>query len=128
MTFKCLIYRSATIAIFQRMSFFQKNAKYDGGFRATTPVIVNLWRIVQQELTAEQQRKFLHFITSCERTPVGGMKTVKIIIQRNGPDSDQLPTAHTCFNILMLPEYRSKDKLKTKLLTALQFSEGFGLL
>lgn len=28
------------------------------------------------------------------------------IISRNGPDSDRLPTAHTCFNHLLLPEYR----------------------
>ena len=25
---------------------------------------------------------------------------------RNGPDSLRLPTAHTCFNVLLLPDYR----------------------
>lgn len=30
------------------------------------------------------------------------------MISRNGPDSDRLPTAHTCFNHLLLPEYTDK--------------------
>jgi len=32
--------------------------------------------------------------------------SMTFIISRNGPDSDRLPTAHTCFNHLLLPEYR----------------------
>ena len=55
------------------------------------------------------------------------MAELKLIIARNGPDSDKLPTAHTCFNVLLLPEYSSKQKLKEKLLKAIQFSSGFGL-
>lgn len=48
-------------------------------------------------------------------------------LQRAGPDSDKLPTAHTCFNALLLPEYGSRDKLRSKLLTAIQNAQGFGL-
>lgn len=48
-------------------------------------------------------------------------------MQRAGPDSDKLPTAHTCFNALLLPEYGSRDKLRSKLLTAIQNAQGFGL-
>jgi hypothetical protein len=29
-------------------------------------------------------------------------------VQRSGTDTNRLPTAHTCFNILLLPEYSSK--------------------
>jgi len=47
--------------------------------------------------------------------------------QRAGPDSDKLPTAHTCFNALLLPDYSSKDKLRAKLLTAIRNAQGFGL-
>jgi hypothetical protein len=39
---------------------------------------------------------------------VAGLKSLQVIIKRNGPDSDNLPTAHTCFNVLMLPLYASK--------------------
>jgi hypothetical protein len=36
---------------------------------------------------------------------------LKLIIAKNGPDSDRLPSAHTCFNALLLPEYSAKEKL-----------------
>ena len=38
-----------------------------------------------------------------------------------------LPTAHTCFNQLDLPEYSSYEELRDKLLMAInEGSEGFG--
>ena len=40
----------------------------------------------------------------------------------------RLPTSHTCFNHLLLPEYASKEKLETKLRLAIAQSEGFGLM
>ncbi len=40
-----------------------------------------------------------------------------------------LPSAHTCFNQLDLPEYPSEEIMREKLLTACQFgSEGFGFV
>jgi hypothetical protein len=50
-----------------------------------------------------------------------------ISISRFGPDSDKLPCAHTCFNHLLLPDYQNKDKLRERLLIAINNSEGFGL-
>jgi hypothetical protein len=47
--------------------------------------------------------------------------------QRAGPDSDRLPTSHTCFNTLLLPEYTSRPKLARLLRTAINNAEGFGL-
>ena len=47
--------------------------------------------------------------------------------QRDGPDSNRLPTSHTCFNSLLLPSYRSKEKLADRLKLAILNSEGFGL-
>ena len=40
----------------------------------------------------------------------------------------RLPTAHTCFNVLLLPDYSSKDKLKERLLKAITYAKGFGML
>ncbi|KAA6364312.1 MAG: putative ubiquitin ligase E3A [Streblomastix strix] len=77
--------------------------------------------------TEEDKRRFLHFVTSSSRAPIGGLKEIRMIIQRNGPDSDMLPTAHTCFNILLLPGYKSRMKIRQKLLTAINNAEGFGL-
>ena len=50
------------------------------------------------------------------------------VIMKHGEDSDQLPSAHTCFNHLLLPNYSTREKLKEKLLIAIINSEGFGLL
>jgi HECT-domain (ubiquitin-transferase) len=52
---------------------------------------------------------------------------MKCIIQRDGPDSDKLPTSHTCFNTLLLPEYASRDKMLNRLKLAIMNAEGFGL-
>ncbi|EPY82006.1 Itchy E3 ubiquitin protein ligase isoform 4-like protein [Camelus ferus] len=39
----------------------------------------------------------------------------------------RLPVAHTCFNQLCLPPYKSKKDLKQKLIIGISNSEGFGL-
>jgi ubiquitin-protein ligase E3 A len=45
-----------------------------------------------------------------------------------GGDADRLPTAHTCFNHMLLPSYTSKERLQQRLLMALDNAEGFGLM
>lgn len=52
---------------------------------------------------------------------------MNFVIMKNGIDGEQLPTAHTCYNHLLLPPYQTREKLKEKLLIAISFSEGFGL-
>lgn len=45
-----------------------------------------------------------------------------------GADEQMLPTAATCMNLLRLPRYTSKQRLKEKLLYAITTaSHGFGL-
>lgn len=36
--------------------------------------------------------------------------------------------AHTCYNVLLLPEYSSQEKLKERLMKAIDYSKGFGML
>jgi ubiquitin-protein ligase E3 A len=78
-------------------------------------------------MTDDEKKKFLQFTTGCDRAPVSGLKTLPLYVGRHGPDTDRLPTAHTCFNHLLVPEYISKEKFRIKLLTAIQNAEGFGL-
>lgn len=59
---------------------------------------------------------------------MGGLSKLKLVIARHGPDSDRLPTAHTCFNVLLLPDYKNFDKLKERLLLAITHAKGFGML
>merc|ERR1712107_371903 len=84
------------------------------------------WEVFH-ELSEENKRKFLLYLTGSDRIPIAGMSSVKIIIQRT-QDTNYLPVAHTCFNLLDLPQYGTKEKLRYKLLQAIQCTEGFGLV
>ncbi|KAI9316288.1 hypothetical protein BX666DRAFT_1859022 [Dichotomocladium elegans] len=100
---------------------------YDDGYSSQHIVIRWFWSIVHG-MTCEQKRKLLLFVTASDRVPVGGLKELMFVVQRNGPDSDRLPTALTCFSRLLLPEYESLEKLRERLITAIENSKGFGLV
>jgi hypothetical protein len=46
---------------------------------------------------------------------------------RGGTNTERLPTASTCFNLLKLPLYKSKRVLRDKLRYALNAGAGFEL-
>uniref|UniRef100_A0A182T4I7 Ubiquitin-protein ligase E3A n=1 Tax=Anopheles maculatus TaxID=74869 RepID=A0A182T4I7_9DIPT len=103
------------------------STEYQGGFERNSTTIKDFWSIVHG-LSMEMKRKLLQFTTGSDRVPVGGLSRLKLVIARNGPDSDRLPTSHTCFNVLLLPEYSTKEKLEERLLKAINYSKGFGML
>ncbi|XP_073842079.1 ubiquitin protein ligase E3A isoform X2 [Musca autumnalis] len=105
----------------------EKSTEYEGGYTKDTQIIKDFWSIVHS-LPEESKRKLLEFTTGSDRVPVGGLSRLKLLITRHGPDSDRLPTSHTCFNVLLLPEYSSKEKLEERLLKAINYSKGFGML
>ena len=67
------------------------------------------------------------FATGSDRAPVEGLQGVGLVMSRQGGDVRSLPTAHTCFNHLLLPEYPDKEALRTALLLAINHATGFGL-
>eukprot|EP00192_Tetraselmis_astigmatica_P000681 CAMPEP_0117695176 /NCGR_PEP_ID=MMETSP0804-20121206/27995_1 /TAXON_ID=1074897 /ORGANISM="Tetraselmis astigmatica, Strain CCMP880" /LENGTH=1085 /DNA_ID=CAMNT_0005509221 /DNA_START=121 /DNA_END=3379 /DNA_ORIENTATION=- len=100
--------------------------RYDGGYTKDSAAVRMFWKILHS-LTIEQKKRFLLFTTGCDRAPVGGLAHLPLVIQRSGPDTDRLPTSHTCFHILLLPEYSTEEKMRERLLTATENAEGFGL-
>lgn len=104
----------------------QKAAKYDGGFHPEHRVVRWLWNVVRS-LPDDEKKSFLKFVTGSDRAPIGGLANLRVIIQRDGADSNKLPTSHTCFNTLLLPSYCSKEKLEDRLKLAILNAEGFGL-
>ncbi|KAJ3414577.1 putative E3 ubiquitin-protein ligase HTD2 [Chytridiales sp. JEL 0842] len=105
----------------------EKNAQYDG-FEPDSEFIKNFWEILHG-MTEEEKRMLLFFTTGSERAPIGGLSKLNFVIVRNGPDSDRLPTSHTCYNVLLLNEYSTKERLKERLYKALSFAKcGFFLL
>ncbi|KAM6963121.1 ubiquitin-protein ligase E3A-like [Aplochiton taeniatus] len=105
----------------------EETTEYDGGYSKDSEVIKYFWETVHS-FAEEQKRLFLQFTTGTDRAPVGGLAKLKMIIAKNGSDTDRLPTSHTCFNALLLPEYSSKEKLKERLLKAITYAKGFGML
>lgn len=102
-----------------------------------------------REFNVTQKKQLLAFVTGSDRIPIGGLSKLRFVIVKNGPDSDRLsfmvegmvvpaglspffinrlPTAHTCFNALMLCEYSSKEKLKERLSKAISYAKGFGMI
>ncbi|XP_012527820.1 probable E3 ubiquitin-protein ligase HERC4 isoform X2 [Monomorium pharaonis] len=104
----------------------ERNADYKEGYSKNDPTIVLFWQVFH-ELPLEEKKKFLLFLTGSDRIPIQGMKAIKITIQ---PMTDErfLPAAHTCFNLLDLPRYQTRERLKYKLLQAIQQNQGFSLV
>jgi len=105
----------------------ENSTEYDGGFSSETNCVRWFWEAVHS-MDLEDKRKLLQFTTGSDRIPVGGLAKLKLIIAKNGPDSDRLPSAHTCFNVLLLPEYSSKEKMNDLLMKAIKECKGFGML
>uniref|UniRef100_UPI00358ED655 ubiquitin-protein ligase E3A-like isoform X2 n=1 Tax=Myxine glutinosa TaxID=7769 RepID=UPI00358ED655 len=105
----------------------QEATEYDGGFSKTSRIIKEFWETVHG-FSEDKKCLLLQFTTGTDRAPVGGLGKLKMIIAKNGPDSDRLPTAHTCFNVLLLPEYATQEKLQERLLKAITHAKGFGML
>lgn len=104
----------------------ENSAEYKNGFKSGDPVIRWFWEVLH-ELPLDEKKKFLLFLTGSDRCPVQGMKAIKIIIQP-ATDDRYLPVAHTCFNLLDLPRYSTKEKLRYKLQQAIQQTLGFSLV
>lgn len=100
-------------------------AKYEG-YTENSTVIHHLWQVLM-EYDVGMKRLFLSFVTGTDRAPIGGLRKLTLIIQRAEGDSNRLPTSHTCFNVLLLPEYATRAKLRDRLSTAIRNSKGFGL-
>ncbi|XRB12098.1 HECT domain-containing protein [Pseudoscourfieldia marina] len=112
----------------------EKNARVVGfePLNSGAPTVRWLWKWVHASTTPlEAKRALLAFVTGCDRAPLGGLGSVPLVIQRNGDGSETgaLPSAHTCFDTLLLPSYSSEDMLVQRLQLALDYTRkgGFGL-
>ncbi|CAL6046473.1 Ubiquitin-protein_ligase [Hexamita inflata] len=105
----------------------KKNAKYQDPYKENHKTIVWFWKILEEELNDQQRIEFMKFVFGSARAPAGGLSRQRFEIHKNGEDDSRLPTSHTCFGILMLPEYSCYNVLKEKLTQAIQHYEGFGL-
>lgn len=103
----------------------------------TVPVIGWFWDFFKKS-SPEHQRLILGFITGSDRIPAVGATNLVLKIccggdgtgrgEIKGVDNrDRFPIARTCFNMLVLWGYESREKLEDRLWRAVCESEGFGL-
>ncbi|KAK9047491.1 hypothetical protein V6N11_053333 [Hibiscus sabdariffa] len=108
------------------------NTEYSG-YSAASPAIQWFWEVVQG-FSKEDKARLLQFVTGTSKVPLEGFSALqgisgsqKFQIHKAYGSTDHLPSAHTCFNQLDLPEYLSKEHLEEKLLLAIhEANEGFG--
>ena len=107
-------------------SELEQHTTYGGGYYKHHTTIVIFWETIHS-FTNELKKKFLSFLTGSDRVPISGLASLKFKIDNvyGGVNCERLPVAHTCFNILALPPYLDKTVMRTKLLQAINFSEGF---
>ncbi|KAJ0801926.1 putative HECT domain, ubiquitin interacting, UBA-like superfamily, armadillo-like helical [Helianthus annuus] len=108
------------------------NTEYTG-YTVGSSVVTWFWEVVKA-FNKEDMARLLQFVTGTSKVPLEGFKALQGI---SGPQRfqihkaygapERLPSAHTCFNQLDLPEYMSKEQLQERLLLAIhEASEGFG--
>jgi hypothetical protein len=105
----------------------RRNTRYVG-WDASHRTIKDFWSIVKK-YDLDMRRRLLEFVTASDRVPVGGMRNMQFVIQKNGEEEGEkgrLPTAYTCYGTLLLPEYTDKEILKERLGMALENAQGFG--
>ncbi|THU49759.1 hypothetical protein C4D60_Mb06t12920 [Musa balbisiana] len=108
------------------------NTEYSG-YSNASPVIQWFWEVVQG-FSKEDKARFLQFVTGTSKVPLEGFSALQGIsgsqrfqIHKAYGTPHHLPSAHTCFNQLDLPEYTSKEQLEERLLLAIhEANEGFG--
>ncbi|CAG0924885.1 unnamed protein product [Notodromas monacha] len=105
----------------------EKSSEYKNGYTKDDPTVRIFWQVFHG-LTTDEKKRFLKFLTGTDRIPILGMKSVKLLFQPTGGGERYFPVAHTCFNLLDLPRYKSAQVLREKLLLAIQQTEGFTLV
>ena len=103
---------------------------FKGGYEPDSAPVLLFWKVLGG-LDDEVRGRVLRFITGTTRIPLDGFDPCFQICRAtawggDGADVEgALPSAHTCFNQLVLPPYQSEDKLREKLMFAIEESSGF---
>ncbi|KAI9875937.1 MAG: hypothetical protein M1830_007716 [Pleopsidium flavum] len=111
---------------------WKNNTEYHN-YSASSSQIQWFWRAVRS-FDKEERAKLLQFVTGTSKVPLNGFKELegmngfsRFNIHRDYGNKDRLPSSHTCFNQLDLPEYESYEALRQQVYTAMTAgSEYFG--
>ncbi|PIC53045.1 hypothetical protein B9Z55_002904 [Caenorhabditis nigoni] len=104
---------------------FLQLVTYKGEYTASHPAVKAFWKAFFA-LDEDEKKKFLQFLSGSTRIPVGGMKDLHPFIQPTAPET--LPVAHTCFNLLDLPNISDDVEMLRRLRISIEHTEGFTLV
>ncbi|KAK3344396.1 hypothetical protein B0T25DRAFT_326327 [Lasiosphaeria hispida] len=103
---------------------WKSNTEYHN-YTAASQQIQWFWRAVRS-FDKEERAKLLQFVTGTSKVPLNGFKELegmngisRFNIHRDYGNKERLPSSHTCFNQLDLPEYENYDILRTQVLKAI---------
>lgn len=107
------------------------NTEYKGGYTASSKTVKWFWEIVRK-MSQDDLKLLLKFVTGTNKLPIGGFEklygsnelqkfTINRVVKKG------LPTSHSCFNRLDLPEYNKKKDLRKHIYYAIRNSEGFDI-
>ncbi|KAI9720525.1 MAG: hypothetical protein M1828_005609 [Chrysothrix sp. TS-e1954] len=103
---------------------WKNNTEYHN-YNASSPQIQWLWRAIRS-FDKEEKARLLQFVTGAGKVPLNGFKELegmngftRFSVHKDYGDKDRLPSSHTCFNQLDLPEYDSYEHLRKALYTAM---------
>ncbi|TGJ80149.1 hypothetical protein E0Z10_g8616 [Xylaria hypoxylon] len=103
---------------------WKSNTEYHN-YTPSSPQIQWFWRALRS-FDKEEVAKLLQFVTGTSKVPLNGFKELegmnginRFNIHRDYGNKDRLPSSHTCFNQLDLPEYENYETLRRQLLKAI---------
>ncbi|KAI1498242.1 hypothetical protein F5X99DRAFT_339221 [Biscogniauxia marginata] len=103
---------------------WKSNTEYHN-YTPSSQQIQWFWRALRS-FDKEERAKLLQFVTGTSKVPLNGFKELegmnginRFNIHRDYGNKDRLPSSHTCFNQLDLPEYESYDILRRQVLKAI---------
>ncbi|KAI9885251.1 MAG: hypothetical protein M1823_002956 [Watsoniomyces obsoletus] len=103
---------------------WKNNTEYHN-YTPSSPQIQWFWRAVRS-FDKEERAKLLQFVTGTSKVPLNGFKELegmngfsRFNIHRDYGSKERLPSSHTCFNQLDLPEYDSYESLRSHVYTAM---------
>ncbi|KAL0092500.1 E3 ubiquitin-protein ligase RSP5 [Phycomyces blakesleeanus] len=109
---------------------WKKHTDYRG-YTEQDDVIQWFWKCVSS-WDSEKKSRLLQFTTGTSRIPVNGFKDLqgsdgprRFTIEKAG-EVTMLPKAHTCFNRIDMPPYKTYESLVAKLTLAVEETMGFG--
>merc|ERR1711862_931736 len=121
------------------MEDWKENTEYMGEFtftRSRNEVVRWFWEVVEEEYDQEFKARLLQFVTGTSGVPSRGFSVLqgndgnirKFTIHGVDLATCLYPRAHTCFNRIDIPPFKTKKQLSEKLTMAVQMeATGFGI-